>query len=246
MAKVNGTVPVPVMGSWSSTVPNVSSSVNPPPTSPVMVPPTVYTAPQVIRTLVTGAAAVPVPWVTAQFWAGLAGCVLTVTAYAPVTSDANVNFTLPVPVTVRLSPPLSCNTKPEPVKPLTVPPTANPDEQVTVTLVTLAVAVPNPLVTTQVCVGLLGCVRTVTLYAPGTSVAKVNCCAPVPVTVRLSNPIFCNTNPEPVRPFTVPAMENFVEQITVTLVTLAVAFPEPFVTAHVWLGLEGCVSTVTL
>src|SRR4029077_6015262 len=172
--------------------------------------------------------------------------VFTVTAYAPVTNDGNVNLTLPVPTTVRLSPPLSCNTNPAPVNPLMVPPIGKPVEQVTVTLVTLAVAVPAPLVTWQVCVGLLGCVRTVTLYVPGTRVGKVNCCVPVPLTGRLSRPLFCNINPEPVKPLTVPAMENFDEQLILTLVTLAVANPEPLVMLQICVGLVGCVSTVTL
>src|SRR5271165_2920799 len=181
-----------------------------------------------------------------QFCAGLVGCVFTVTAYAPVTNAAKVNFTLPVPTTVRLSPPLSCNTNPAPFNPLTVPPMGKPEEHVTVTLVTLAVAVPVPLVTRQVCVGLLGCVRTVTLNVPGTSVGKVNCCVPVPVTGRLSRPLFCNTNPEPLKPLTVPAMEYFDEQLILTFVTLAVAVPDPLVILHVCVGFVGCVCTVTL
>ncbi len=109
----------------------------------------------------------------------------------------------------------------------------NPEEQVIVTLVTLAVAVPEPLATWQVCVGLLGCVLTVTLYVPGTSVANVNCCVPVPVTGRSSKPLFCKTSPVPLKPLTVPAIENFDEQLMLTLVTLAVANPDPLVTLQI-------------
>ena len=65
---------------------------------------------------------------------------------------------------VRLLVPLSCRTKPVPVRPEMVPPMVYVVvEHVTATLVTFPVAVPLPFATEQVCVGFVGCVRTVTL-----------------------------------------------------------------------------------
>jgi hypothetical protein len=64
-----------------------------------------------------------------------------------------------VPLTAmgRLSPPLSWRTSPTPESPTTVTPIeAVPDEQVIWMLLTVALAVPLPLVTVQVCAGLLG------------------------------------------------------------------------------------------
>jgi len=180
-----------------------------------------------------------------QFCVGFVGCVFTVTAYVPVTNVANANFILPVPVIVRSSPPLSSNTNPAPVNPFTVPPIENPDEHVTATFVTFAAAAPAPLVTTHVCTGFDGCVSTVTLYAPGTSVANVNVVAPA-VIGRLSPPLSCNTNPVLVRPVIVPPIENLEVQATWTFVTLAEADPEPLLTVHVCVGFVGCVCTVTL
>src|SRR5215469_3694193 len=120
---------------------------------------------------------------------------------------AKTKGTVPVPVTVRLSPALSCNTSPDPANPVTVPPIVNAAAvQVTCTLLTLAVAVPEPFVTVQVCAGLLGCVDTVTAYAPLTAVVKVN--GPFPLIVRLSEPLSCKTNPVPARPVTVPPTVN--------------------------------------
>jgi hypothetical protein len=79
--------------------------------------------------------------------------------------------------------------------------------QATVTDVTFAEAVPVPLVTVQVCAGLLGCVRTVTLYAPplAIDVTNVNFVAAA-ATVKLSPALFCKTNPVPVSPLIVPPM----------------------------------------
>ena len=115
-----------------------------------------------------------------------------------------------------------------------------------VTLVTLAVADPVPLVTWQVCVGLLGCVRDSNVVRARYEGREGELRVPVPLTGRLSMPLFCNINPEPVKPLTVPAMENFDEQLILTLVTLAVANPEPLVMLQICVGLVGCVSTVTL
>jgi hypothetical protein len=80
--------------------------------------------------------------------------------------------------------------------------------QVTCTLLTLAVAVPEPFVTVQVCAGLLGCADTVTLYAPLTAVLNVN--GPFPLIVRLSEPLSWSTNPVPVSPVTVPPIVKVV------------------------------------
>ena len=74
---------------------------------------------------------------------------------------AKVN--VPSAFTGRLSAPLSCKTRPLPARPLTVPPIVNELVQWTTTVVTFAMAtVPVPAPTVHDCVGLLGCVRTVT------------------------------------------------------------------------------------
>src|SRR5215469_49611 len=122
---------------------------------------------------------------------------------------AKTKGTVPVPVTVRLSPALSCSTSPDPASPVTVPPIVNAAAaQVTCTLLTLAVAVPVPFVTVQFCAGLLGCVDTVTLYPPLTAVTNVK--GPLPLIVRVSEPLFCSTNPVPVSPVTVPPIVKVV------------------------------------
>jgi hypothetical protein len=76
------------------------------------------------------------------------------------------------------------------------------------TVVTLAVAVPLPLTTVQVCEGLEGGVATVTLKGlpVATAVGKVK--GPLAEIVRLSPVLFCRTIPVPVIPVTVPPMEN--------------------------------------
>ena len=86
------------------------------------------------------------------------------TAYAsvgPVTGVLKVNG--PFVVRVRLSPPLSCRITLElAANPVMLPPIVAVAALVvhaTVTEVTLAEAVPVPLVTVQVCAGLLGCVK---------------------------------------------------------------------------------------
>ena len=57
----------------------------------------------------------------------------------------------------RASPPLFKRTSPVPSSPTTLPPMdAVPVEHVIRTLLTLAVAVPAPLATVQVCAGLVG------------------------------------------------------------------------------------------
>jgi hypothetical protein len=78
--------------------------------------------------------------------------------------------------------------------------------QVTWILVTLAKALPLPALTTQVCVGLEGCVFTVTTYAPplAMDVLKVN--GPLAVMARSSPPLSSRMSPVPLRPITVPAI----------------------------------------
>ncbi len=66
-----------------------------------MVPPIVAVTVLVVHvtaTVETLALAVPLPAVTTHVCAGFAGCVLTVTLYAPLTAFLNVNGTVPVPV----------------------------------------------------------------------------------------------------------------------------------------------------
>ena len=109
--------------------------------------------------------------------------------------------------TVRLSPALSCSTRPLAVRPLMVPPTVTaPVTQVILTLVTLAAAtVPEPPVTVQVCAGLVGCAETVTAYAlpDCTAVANVNVVAPA-LTARVSPPLSCSIKPLPLSPLIEP------------------------------------------
>ena len=62
--------------------------------------------------------------------------------------------------------------------------------QVTVTLVTFALAtVPEPFVTTQVCDGDVGFVRTVTAYVAPLAIGVANEKVPFAETVRLSPPL---------------------------------------------------------
>ncbi len=155
--------------------------------------------------LIFAAATVPVADVTVHDWFGAVGCVPTVTAYAPppVTAVAKVNA--PFAATGRLSPPLSCRTRPVPASPETVPPTvALAVEHVTVTFVTLALAVPVPFVTAHVWTGADGCVLTVTLYAPPALTAVVNEKEPLAIMLRLLPPLSCRTKPVPASPETVP------------------------------------------
>src|SRR4029077_12461186 len=102
-----------------------------------------------------------------------------------------------------------CNTNPEPVRPVTEPAIfalTAAVVQATATEVTLAEAVPLPLVTTQLCDGLLGWVSTVTAYAEPTFTAVLNVKFPVAVTDKLSPPLFCSTRPVPASPVTAPPM----------------------------------------
>src|SRR5580704_9918040 len=81
--------------------------------------------------------------------------------------------------------------------------------QVTVIPVTLAVAVPLPAATRQVCDGLVGWVRTVTAYPPPLAMVVVKVKEPFAVTVRLLAALSCRTTDSPVAsPLTVPPIVN--------------------------------------
>jgi hypothetical protein len=60
---------------------------------------------------------------------------------------------------------------------------------------TLAVAVPLPFTTVQVCGGLAGGVKTETLKFLPLTIAVLKAKGPFPVTVRLSPELFCKTIP---------------------------------------------------
>jgi len=79
-----------------------------------------------------------------------------------------------------------------------------PVEHVIATLVTLAEAVPLPLATVQVCVGVEGEVKTETLYGLPLATAVLNVKGPLAVIGRLSPALFWRTRPVPVSPVTVP------------------------------------------
>src|SRR5271165_6696298 len=183
-----------------------------------MFPPTLkVTAGQVTETLVTFAVAVPlpVPCATWHVWPGLVGFAKTVTLYiVPVgTRSLKVKAWLPFAALMgscsRIVPSASCRIKPLPVTPVTVPPIVKASTQETATLVTLAVAVPLPPVTVQVCAGFVGCVWTVTAYDPPLATALANLkVVAAAATVKLSVPLSTNTRPVPVRPEMDPPMVN--------------------------------------
>src|SRR5438132_566347 len=127
----------------------------------------------------TGAAPiVPLALATTQVCGGEVGCVLTVTAYEAPLASGVANANAPSEETERSSPPLLRSTNPLPTRPPTMTPTAYAFvAHATATFVTFAPPiVPPPLVTTHVCVGVVGCVITVTAYdAPlATPVSNVN------------------------------------------------------------------------
>src|SRR5260370_7036966 len=93
---------------------------------------------------------------------------------------AKVKFTLPVPPTTRLSPPLSCNVSPVPRSPEIEPPTGKTGAQTTCILVTLAVPVPVPVATLQVWIGLDGFVLFRTLKLPPLPISPSQANPPVP------------------------------------------------------------------
>src|ERR1035437_5839093 len=107
---------------------------------------------------------------------------------------------VPLDVTVRLSPPLSCKTIPDtPLeRPVIVPPMERvPVEHVIWIFPTLAIAVPLPLVTVQVCVGDFGWVAIVTLYVVPMAMAVLKVNGLLVKIVRASPPLFCRTRPVP-------------------------------------------------
>jgi hypothetical protein len=179
--------------------------------NPVTVTPTVNVpdeaAAHATSTFVTFAVAVPLPFVTVQVSAGLAGSVSTVTLYAPPLFTGVVNVNAPFALTGKLFPPLSCNTSPDPLSPLTLPPIVYVTVVVvhaTATFVTFALVVPLPFVTAHVCAGLDGWVSTVTLYAAPLFTGVENVNAPFAVTDKLFPPLSWSTSPDPASPLTLP------------------------------------------
>ena len=78
---------------------------------------------QVTETLVTFALpTVPVPFATVQVCEGEAGCVATVTAYAPPAATAFVKVAEPLPDTMSVSEPLFESARPDPESPETLTP----------------------------------------------------------------------------------------------------------------------------
>src|SRR5579871_2307583 len=146
--------------------PPLSCRTSPVPASPDTVPPTlkVFVA-QLTDTVVTSEPpTVPEAPDRVQVWLGLEGCVLMLTAKAAPLATLVANEKAPFAEMVRSSPPLSRSTSPVPDNPETVPPTLYVlVVQATVTLLMLAPAmVPLPLPTTQVWLGPVGWVLTVT------------------------------------------------------------------------------------
>src|ERR1019366_8422842 len=81
----------------------------------------------------------------------------------------------------------------------------------------------------------------------GTVSVNVKAPPPVELTARLLIPLSWSVTMSPAdRPVTVPLTEKvFVTHVTMTLMTFATTVPVPLVTVQVWLGLLGCVRTVT-
>src|SRR5260370_37967970 len=107
-------------------------------------------------------ATVPLPLVTVHVCVGELGWVRTVTREVLPLGTGVLKLKVPFPVTARLSPPLSCKVSPTPSRPTTLPPMEPlpPVKQLTWMPVTLALAVPLPPVTVQVCAGLVGWAET--------------------------------------------------------------------------------------
>src|SRR5262245_1209973 len=102
------------------------------------------------------------------------------------------------------------NTSPLPARPETVPPTLNePVLQLTVTLVTLFVAVPAAFAIEQNCDGVVGCVTTVMLYGLPASTLVLKVKVPLAVTARSSPPLFWSISPAPANPAMVPPTVTF-------------------------------------
>src|SRR5580692_1696392 len=118
-----------------------------------------------------------------------------------------MNVKVPLPVTARLLPPLSCRvTVSDGPRPDTIPPTEYAlVVQVTVTLVTSEPIAPVPLVTVHVWLGFVGWVSTVTAYCDPPWIAVANVKDPSIATVRSSPMLSCRTTIDPAAsPATVP------------------------------------------
>src|SRR6185503_12291592 len=100
----------------------------------------------------------------------------------------------------------------------------------------------------QACVGVFGCVTTMTLEEEllGSDVGKVK--NPSAAILTTSPPLFCSCSPLPCRPVTVKPIENsVVTQSTCTLLIFSPPIvPDGFVTVHTCAGPVGCAATVTL
>ncbi len=182
------------------------------PDRPVTVPPTLYAlTEQTTRTAVTAALpTAPVPMDTEQTCVGFDGCVLTVTAYIAPLASCVGKAKVPLALTVTSSPPLSSRTTLPPARPVTWPPIAKLSvEQLTTTSVMPVLPmVPVPPVTVQVCVGIVGCVLTVTANAEPVVSAVANVKVPSALMARSSPPLSSSTSPPPARPITLPPTAN--------------------------------------
>ena len=118
-----------------------------------------------------------------------------------------VKVNAPLPPIGRLFPPLFRSTRPEPVSPLTVPPTVKLlVAQEMLMLVTFALpTVPEPFETVHAWLVLVGCVNTLTTYAAplASCVLKVNAVA-LGFTGRFSLAFRRSMSPDPVRPAIAP------------------------------------------
>ena len=113
-------------------------------------------------------------------------------------------------LTVTCVPATSRSVRPNPVRPVTVPPMRNERVvQVIVTFVTFAFGiVPEPKPTTQSCVGPAGCVCTVTVYAAPLARPPPNVNAPFEPTARSLPPFKRSTRPAPASPAAMPPTVN--------------------------------------
>jgi hypothetical protein len=79
-------------------------------------------------TVVTFAVAEPLPFATVQVCEGVVGWVRMVTSKGLALAIAVAKVKAPFALIVSLSPPLSCKTRPVPVRPATVPPMVKVEE----------------------------------------------------------------------------------------------------------------------
>jgi hypothetical protein len=70
---------------------------------------------------------VPLPFVTMQVWLGVLGSDSTETLYESPDMSAVGKVNVPLAAIGKSSPPLFCNTRFEPLRPVTLPPTVNCD-----------------------------------------------------------------------------------------------------------------------